>query len=91
MEQQPQTSQTKTNVAALIIIALSAAIVGGVIYWQSRVTIPQLLPVVGKTIKPQGLKAKDDSTKAILKDLESIKIKDLDQEFQEIDQDLKSL
>jgi len=89
MEEKSQ-SQTKTNFKALIIIALLALIVGGVIYWESK-TVSFLAPVGRKISKSQGPLKKEDSTNVIFEELEKIKIKNLDKEFQEIDQDLNSL
>jgi cell division protein YceG involved in septum cleavage len=85
-----QKTQTKTNIIALVVIVILVLIVGGVIYWQSKREIPPLPPVSKEVTRTKG-PGKDDSTDTIFKDLESVDIGNLDQEFKEIDQDLNSL
>jgi len=85
-----QKTQTKTNVIALVVIILLVLIVGGLIYWQSKRTTPPSPPVSEEITKTKG-PGKEDSTDTIFKEIESIDIGNLDQEFKEIDQDLNSL
>ncbi len=85
-----QKTQTKTNVIALVVIILLVSIVGGLIYWQSKKTTPSSLPVSEEITRTKG-PGKEDSTDTIFKEIESIDIGNLDQEFKEIDQDLNSL
>jgi flagellar basal body-associated protein FliL len=85
-----QKTQTKTNIIALVVIVLLVLVIGGIIYWQSKKEVffqPPVTKEITKTQAPQ----KEDSTDTIFKELESIDIGNLDQEFQEIDQDLNSL
>jgi hypothetical protein len=86
MEKEIKTKQDEylKVIIGLLIVGL---VLIGISTWLGR----ERFKTKVKTVPITEIQLKEDSTPVIMKDIENIKLPNLDEEFKEIDQDLNSL
>jgi flagellar basal body-associated protein FliL len=88
MEEKIETK--KSPILAIVLVLIVIVILVGVWYWWTKKSVTPTTPLPSG--KPaEKITTKEDSVAAINQDLDSLKILNLDQEFNDIDQDLNSL
>lgn len=90
MEDLKKNSSQQTNDWYLLLILLVVLILNILIFVELRAFKREVTSFASWNISVPSVPAKDTS-KEILKDVESVEIKDLEQEFQQIDQELNNL
>jgi hypothetical protein len=86
MEKEIKTKQDE-SLKVIIGLLIVGLVLIGISTWLERGGVKTKV----KTVPITEIQLKEDSTPVIMKDIENIKLLNLDEEFKEIDQDLNSL
>jgi hypothetical protein len=86
MEKEIKTKQDE-SLKVIIGLLIVGLVLIGISTWLERGGFKTKV----KTVPITEIQLKEDSTPVIMKDIENIKLPNLDEEFKEIDQDLNSL
>jgi hypothetical protein len=86
MEKEIKTKQDE-SLKVIIGLLIVGLVLIGISSWLGR----ERFKTKVKTVPITEIQLKEDSTPVIMKDIENIKLPNLDEEFKEIDQDLNSL
>jgi len=86
MEKEIKTKQDE-SLKVIIGLLIVGLVLIGISTWLGR----ERFKTKVKTVPITEIQLKEDSTPVIMKDIENIKLPNLDEEFKEIDQDLNSL